>query len=159
MSASVEDEDELSNEPIKPRRHRGDTMSVAKRSAVMARIRGSGTGPELLLAAEMRKLGLEWEEHARDLPGRPDFVFRDRLVAVFVDGDFWHGYQFSTWRDKLSVAWEGKIAKNIRRDNRNRASLRRAGWTVVRVWEHQVKARPTASAKRVLRALQREPKS
>lgn len=134
-------------------------MSVAKRSAVMARIRGSGTGPELLLAAELRMLGLGWEEHARDLPGRPDFVFRDRLVAVFVDGDFWHGYQFSTWRDKLSVAWEAKIAETIRRDKRNRTTLRKAGWAVVRVWEHQVKARPKASAKRVLRALQRDAKS
>jgi len=128
-------------------------MSVEKRSAVMARIRGSGTGPELLLAAEMRKLGLEWEEHARDLPGRPDFVFRDELVAVLVDGDFWHGYLFATWRDKLSPAWEEKIAKNIRRDIRNRAALRASGWTVVRIWEHQVNARPAASAKRVLRAL------
>lgn len=134
-------------------------MSVAKRSAVMARIRGSGTGPELLLASEMRKLGLEWEEQARDLPGRPDFVFRDRLVAVFVDGDFWHGYLFSTWRDKLSEAWEDKIAKNIRRDKRNRASLRQAGWIVVRIWEHQVRARPAASAKRVLRAIHRTQKS
>lgn len=130
-------------------------MSVAKRSAVMARIRGSGTGPELLLAAEMKKLGLEWEEHARDLPGRPDFVFRKHQIAVFVDGDFWHGYLFSTWRDKLSEAWEDKIARNIRRDARNRAALRSAGWHVVRIWEHQVDARPTGSAKRVLRALHR----
>jgi len=131
-------------------------MSVAKRSAVMARIRGKGTKPELLLATEMRKLGLEWEEHVRELPGRPDFVFRDRMVAVFVDGDFWHGYLFATWRDKLSEPWEAKIAENVRRDARNRAALREAGWAVVRVWEHQVNARPAASAKRVLRALNRE---
>jgi len=130
-------------------------MSPETRSAVMARIRGRETGPELLLAGEMRLLGLEWEEHARDLPGRPDFVFREARVAVFVDGDFWHGYQFRDWRDKLSEAWERKIAGNIRRDVRNRATLRSLGWHVVRIWEHQVTARPTASAMRVKRALQR----
>ena len=120
----------------------------------MARIRGKGTGPELLLAAQLRLLGLAWEEHARDLPGRPDFVFRDARVSVFVDGDFWHGYRFAEWRDKLSEAWEAKIAGNIRRDVRNRAALRNLGWRVVRIWEHQVTARPTASARRVQRALE-----
>lgn len=121
----------------------------------MARIRGRDTGPELALAAELAKLGLAWEGHARDLPGRPDFVFRDHRLAVFVDGDFWHGYRFATWRDKLSEAWEAKIAQNIRRDTRNRAALRQAGWVVLRLWEHQVNARPLASAKRVARALAR----
>lgn len=120
----------------------------------MSRIRGKETGPELLLAGEMKLLGLEWEEHARDLPGRPDFVFRQARLAVFVDGDFWHGYRFADWRDKLSEAWEAKIAANIRRDVRNRASLRNLGWIVLRVWEHQVTARPRATALRVKRRLE-----
>lgn len=128
-------------------------MSPQTRSAVMARIRGTGTGPELLLASELQLLGLKWEEHARDLPGRPDFVFREDQVAVFVDGDFWHGYRFRDWRDKLSEAWETKIAGNIRRDVRNRAALRRLGWNVLRIWEHQVNARPAVTARRVKRAL------
>lgn len=151
--------EQMANSPLlapKTRRHRGDIMSVEKRSAVMSRIRGKETGPELLLAAELRRLGLEWEEHARDLPGRPDFVFRDAQLAVFVDGDFWHGYRFRDWRDKLSEAWEAKIAGNIRRDVKNRAALRRLGWKVIRIWEHQVTARPAASAKRVRRALQNQ---
>lgn len=143
-------------EPIKKaRRHRGDIMSVETRSAVMSRIRGRDTGPELLLASELNAVGLEWEGHVRDLPGRPDFVFRQQKVAVFVDGDFWHGYNFAVWRDKLSEAWEEKIGKTIRRDTKNRAALRQAGWTVLRLWEHQVKARPATAAKRVLKALAR----
>lgn len=133
-------------------------MSPETRSRVMARIRGKETGPELLLAAEMRLLGLIWEEHARDLPGRPDFVFRDARIAIFVDGDFWHGYRFSEWRDKLSEAWEAKIAANVRRDIRNRAALRNLGWQVIRVWEHQVTARPTPTARRILRALEKQRK-
>lgn len=130
-------------------------MSPETRSAVMSRIRGKGTQPELLLAAELGKLGLSWEEHARDLPGRPDFVFRDVRLAVFVDGDFWHGYKFHEWRDKLSELWETKIAGNIRRDMRNRAALRKMGWKVQRIWEHRVKSSPIQAAKQVQRVLLR----
>jgi DNA mismatch endonuclease (patch repair protein) len=140
----------------KERRHRGDFMSPEARSVVMSRIRGKGTGPELLLATELRVLGLQWEEHARDLPGCPDFVFRRARLVVFVDGDFWHGYRFANWRDKLSEKWEAKIAGNISRDRRKRAALRELGWRVIRIWEHQVLARPSAAARRVHRALSAE---
>lgn len=104
----------------------------------MSRIRGKDTGPERALAAAMAVQGWEWESHARDLPGRPDFVFRDARVAVFVDGDFWHGWRFPQWRDKLSEKWEAKIEGNRRRDSKNHRALRRAGWKVIRIWEHQI---------------------
>lgn len=121
------------------RRHRGDIMSPEKRSALMSRIRGRDTGPELLVAASLKRMRWRFECHAADLPGKPDFVFRRARVAVFVDGDFWHGWRFDAWRDKLSPAWEAKIEANRRRDSRNFRRLRRMGWTVIRVWEHQVK--------------------
>jgi DNA mismatch endonuclease, patch repair protein len=114
-------------------------MSPEKRSAVMARIRGKDTGPELRVASALITRGWDFETHARDLPGRPDIVFRAPMVAVFIDGDFWHGWRFPVWRDKLSEAWEAKIEANRRRDTRNFRKLRRSGWTVVRLWEHQVK--------------------
>ena len=122
----------------KPRKHRGDIMSPEKRSAVMARIKGKDTGPERRIAAALTELGLVWESHARDLPGRPDFVFREEKVAVFVDGDFWHGWRFPKWREKLSEKWEAKIDATRRRDARNHRRLRQRGWKVVRLWEHQV---------------------
>ncbi len=134
-------------------------MSPETRSAVMSRIRGRGTQPELSIAAELTKIGLTWEEHARDLPGCPDFVFRDAQLAVFVDGDFWHGYNFHEWRDRLSEKWEVKIAGNIRRDRRNRAALRKMGWTVIRIWEHQVTSSADRAAARVRRALLRRKNS
>jgi DNA mismatch endonuclease (patch repair protein) len=108
------------------------------RSALMSRIRGRNTGPERLLAEGIRSFECLWESHARDLPGCPDFVFRKLRLAVFVDGDFWHGWRFSAWRHKLPDKWESKIAQNQLRDRRNRARLRRGGWTVVRIWEHQI---------------------
>lgn len=121
----------------------------------MSKIRGKDTGPELALAAAMAEHGWEWESHARDLSGRPDFVFRDAKVVVFVDGDFWHGWLFSQWRDKLSEKWETKIESNRRRDDRNHRVLRRAGWTVVRIWEHQIEKDIRQTIRRIATALNR----
>lgn len=137
------------------RLHRGDIMSAETRSRVMSRIRGRGTKPEKALEMALRECGLEFETHARDLPGRPDFVFRDERVAVFVDGDFWHGYRFADWRLKLSEHWEAKIAANRQRDRRNTRELRAVGWTVVRIWEHEVTDDPRRCALRVRRATRR----
>lgn len=125
-------------------------MSAEKRSAVMARIKGKNTGPEQQMAAALAARNLSWESHARDLPGRPDFVFREQRVAVFVDGDFWHGWRFPQWRSKLSEKWEAKIDGNRRRDVRNHRRLRRKGWTVVRLWEHQVAKDIDACVARIL---------
>ena len=124
------------------RRHRGDIMSPETRSAVMSRIKGRDTGPERAMADAFSSRELTWESHVRELPGRPDFVFRDDRVAVFVDGDFWHGWRFPKWRDKLSDKWEAKIDATRRRDARNHQRLRRMGWKVVRIWEHQIARSP-----------------
>lgn len=119
-------------------RHRGDFMSAETRSALMARIRGKNTTPELLLGRELARYGLRWESHAKDLPGRPDFVFRRRRVVVFVDGDFWHGWRLPAWLDKLTAKWAAKITANRLRDRRIHRLLRRSGWCVLRIWEHQI---------------------
>jgi DNA mismatch endonuclease (patch repair protein) len=136
-----------------PRLHRGDIMSPEKRSALMSRIRGKNTGPERAVGAIVGALGLEAEFHVKDLPGRPDLVLRALRVAIFVDGDFWHGWRFPAWRRKLSEKWELKIAANRRRDALNHARLRRAGWLVIRIWEHQVDDDPdgvTAKLRKLL---------
>src|SRR5262245_7633341 len=101
------------------RLHRGDIMSVDKRSALMSRIRGRRTKPELVIARLLRQADVAYEEHARDLPGRPNFVLRHSKLAIFVEGDFWHGWRFPAWRLKLSEKWEQKIAVNRARDVRN----------------------------------------
>lgn len=139
------------------RLHRGDIMTVDKRSAVMAQIRGSNTGPEQELAKLLRRTRRMFQRHVRALPGCPDFVFRRARVAVFVDGDFWHGWRFEKWRLKLSEKWEAKIAGNRLRDARNRAKLRRAGWKVVRIWEHQLERDAQACLQRVVDALRERP--
>jgi len=119
----------------------------------MSRISGKNTGPEKALVAELAALGLSFETHPSDLAGRPDILFRAERVAVFVDGDFWHGWRFPLWRHKLSRRWQEKIAANRARDNTNFRRLRRAGWTVLRIWEHQVEQALPASVKRILAAI------
>lgn len=132
------------------RQHRGDFMSPETRSAVMSRIRGRDTGPERTVQAMLEALGLEFESHVRSLPGRPDFVLRQHSLCIFVDGDFWHGWRFESWRMKLSEKWEAKIAANRRRDDHNRRLLRQAGWQVLRIWEHQVRERPRGCRRSIL---------
>jgi DNA mismatch endonuclease, patch repair protein len=147
------------NRPYSPgnlavRLHRGDIMSPEKRSALMSRIRGKGTKPEKVIAELLAQVNLSWEEHAKDLRGRPDFVLRSARVVIFVDGDFWHGWRFPAWRLKLSEKWERKIEANRLRDARNFKALRRAGWKVIRLWEHQIKKDPADCLARIL-AVQR----
>lgn len=125
----------------------------------MSRIRGKNTAPERALEGLLRAAGHEFETHARDLPGRPDVVFRRAYLAVFVDGDFWHGWRFPLWRHKLSPRWRTKIAENIARDRRNFARLRRGRWRVVRVWEHQIVQHPERVISRIEDALLGAPRS
>jgi DNA mismatch endonuclease (patch repair protein) len=89
------------------------------------------------------------------LPGRPDLVFQTEKLAVFVDGDFWHGYRFPAWRSRLSPYWKAKIERNRARDRRNFATLRRRGWHVLRIWEHAISNDLAACANRIEAALRR----
>lgn len=117
---------------------------------LMGRIRGKDTGPERIVAAVLRSHRFNFEQHACDLPGRPDFVFRSRRLVILVDGDFWHGWRFPAWEHKLAPFWRAKITANRARDARNIRKLRRAGWTVVRVWEHQLKQSAPAVCDRLI---------
>jgi DNA mismatch endonuclease (patch repair protein) len=86
------------------------------------------------------------------LPGKPDFVFPRARLIVFIDGDFWHGWRFPQWRDKLQPYWREKIERNRRRDRRNMQALRRCGWKVLRVWEHQLQRDPEKVLQRIAAA-------
>ena len=81
-------------------------------------------------------------------------VFPTERVAIFVDGDFWHGYRFPRWRNALPAFWQKKIQANRLRDRRTFQQLRRRGWTVLRIWQHEIDADLSACASRVTRAVQ-----
>ena len=118
----------------------------ALRSAQMARVRGKDTKPELLVRRALYAAGLRYRLQARELPGRPDIVFRSRRIAIFVNGCFWHRHDDPDCRlarlpKSRQEFWDSKLTANADRDRRNVASLVEAGWTVETVWECQLKGK------------------
>lgn len=110
----------------------------------MARIRGRGTGPERRL---IEILGVEtiegYAEHLPTRAGRPDLVFAEAKVAIFVDGCFWHGCPQHYVRPGTREAfWSGKLYENVTRDRRQTLQLEGMGWRVVRLWEHDIREAP-----------------
>lgn len=130
-----------------------DVMSVAQRSALMSRIRSSGTWPERRLIELLRAEGLTFCVHGKHLAGSPDIYFPRQRVAVFVDGDFWHGWRFPAWRHRLAPYWSAKIARNRARDSCSHRRLGRAGWKVIRIWEHQLERDADGCVLRVLTSM------
>lgn len=109
------------------------------RSAVMARVRGRDTGPELAVRRALRAEGLTgYRLHRADLPGRPDVAFIGRRAAIFVHGCFWHGHDCprGARAPKTNAAyWRAKIARNRARDAAALAALEAQGWRALVVWE------------------------
>jgi DNA mismatch endonuclease (patch repair protein) len=114
-------------------------------------------GPlEMIIRSELHRRGYRFRKHVRQLPGTPDLVFAKEKVATFIDGDFWHGYRFPSWEHKLSRFWRDKIRTNRERDLRNFRKLRRMGWHVVRIWQHEIKADTSSCIARIISAVNRE---
>jgi DNA mismatch endonuclease (patch repair protein) len=125
-------------------------------SALMSRIRAKNTGPELTLRALLRQAGHRgYRLHHKSVPGKPDIAYISKRVAVFVHGCFWHGCPHCRPpRPKSNRSfWHAKLDANALRDQRKAKELRHAGWTVVTIWECQLRKRPQAQLARVLRHL------
>ena len=124
----------------------------------MAAVRSKDTEPEMLLRRELHARGLRYRLHGK-LPGRPDLVFGPARVAVFVDGDFWHGHGwrergFTSWESQFRnhrdpAKWQAKIGRNIQRDLEVTAELEARGWVVLRVLESVVRRDVSAVAEKV----------
>lgn len=133
-----------------------DIFTKAKRSALMAAIRGKGNkATELRLIALFRTHGITGWRRGVALFGKPDFVFRELRVAVFVDGCFWHACPLHGTKPLGNrVFWKKKFARNAERDREVTRTLRKAGWKVLRVWEHALARRhETRLLARLRRAL------
>ncbi|HEX8733203.1 MAG TPA: DNA mismatch endonuclease Vsr, partial [Ktedonobacterales bacterium] len=142
---------EPTGEPAATKRH-APPRGAEEISAIMRRVHGRDTTPELRLRRALWARGLRYGVADAALPGKPDIVFAGARLAVFVDGDYWHGNQ---WRRRGKVAleeqfagsaeaarayWLRKIRRNMARDCAASAALLRDGWTVVRLWESQITA-------------------
>src|SRR5579871_1405949 len=86
-----------------------DNLTPEQRKKTMRAVKGRDTTLEMIVGSALQKRGLRFRRCITSLPGKPDFVFIASRVAVFVDGDFWHGWQFPKWKDKLQPYWVAKI--------------------------------------------------
>ena len=117
-----------------------DTVPSDVRSRIMASVSSQDTEPEIALRKAMFAAGMRgWRCNRKDLPGKPDVAFGRHKVAVFVDGAFWHGHPSKYWKGRSGPYWDEKIARNKERDKRVNAELRELGWTVIRVWDFEIK--------------------
>ena len=122
-----------------------DILTPQARSALMSRIRGVDTKPEIFVRRALHALGYRFRKHVRSLPGRPDVVFSRRRVAVFVHGCFWHRHgcgKTYTPRSRERF-WEAKFAGNVERDKRDQQRLVSDGWRVFIAWECEIEADET----------------
>ena len=117
-----------------------DKFSKAKRSAIMSRIRSKNTSLEVEFRKLLWKNGLGRYRIHYNLPGKPDIVYVSKKIVIFLDGDFWHGYN---WKKLGKVPprkyWQKKIQKNIDRAKKYNKMLKKDGWKVIRFWEHEAK--------------------
>lgn len=119
-----------------------DTLSQTQRSYNMSRIRGKDTKPEILVRKGLHARGFRFRLQDRRLPGRPDVVLPKYGVAVMVNGCFWHGHKgcrYATRPKTNEEFWEAKIARNRHRDEVTEAHLEALGWTVITIWECELR--------------------
>ena len=119
-----------------------DTVSVARRSEIMSRVRNKDTRPELFVRRLIHNAGFRYRLHVSKLPGSPDLVFSGRKKVIFVHGCFWHshaGCQNARVPKSRAEFWMSKLESNKERDERNMHALMDEGWKVLVIWECELR--------------------
>lgn len=119
-----------------------DVYSPEKRSAVMRRVKGKDTAPELKVRRALTALGARYRLNRKDLPGSPDIVMAGRRLAIFVHGCFWHGHDCARGARVPKANreyWTAKVERNVARDQRAAQALADQGWRVETIWECELK--------------------
>lgn len=115
--------------------------TTKERSALMSKIRSKNTKPELLLRRKLWGKRIRFSRKESKLVEKPDIVLNKYKIAIFIDGEFWHGYKWDKKKKKIKSNrryWIPKIERNILRDKNNNKALRKNGWKVIRFWECQI---------------------
>ena len=134
-----------------------DRLTPEQRKKCMQSNKSKGTKPELVLAKAMWALGLRYRKNSGSIFGKPDFSFKKYKVAVFVDGEFWHGKDWEQRKAKIKgnrEFWIAKIERNIRRDMEVTGRLKAEGWTVLRFWSNDVVKNAGCHAEKVKEIIQ-----
>ncbi len=130
--------------------HAGFT-TTKQRSKIMSKIKGKNSVPEMLLRRALWAQNIRFRIHRKDLPGRPDIVIEKYKLAIFVDGDFWHGYEWHKRKPKINQSfWIPKIERNMQRDRYANEALSEMGYTVMRFWDHEILKKLKACANQIL---------
>ena len=117
-----------------------DNLTKAQRRKNMQNMRSSKTNPEKQFAKELRKRKIYFAQNVSSIIGKPDFVFRKKKVIVFIDSCFWHKCPRHYIQPKSNLNyWRPKIARNVKRDKQVNRILKKEGWKVLRIWEHELK--------------------
>ncbi len=124
----------------------------------MKKIRSRGTKPEVKLQKSLWALGYRYRKHLVTLPGKPEIAFTRKKLAVFVDGTFWHGFEWESRKQKIQKNrdyWIPKIERNMARDREQNRQLQEMGWQVMRFWEHEVETDLDRCLEKISRALEK----
>lgn len=116
--------------------------TTKKRSKIMSKIRGKNSKPELRLRKALWAKGIRYRINSKILPGRPDISIEKYKLAIFIDGDYWHGYNWEERKPKIKTNrefWIPKIERNMQRDREVNQQLEDMGFTVFRFWDHEIK--------------------
>jgi DNA mismatch endonuclease (patch repair protein) len=131
-----------------------DNLTKEQRSRTMSRIRRRDTKPELVLRKALWARGMRgYRLDTAKLPGRPDLTWTSGRLAVFIDGAFWHGHPSAFKSGKSGAYWDAKIPGNVARDRQADAALRDMGWTVIRLWDFEVRKDLEGCISRIEQAL------
>jgi len=139
------------------RKRRRDSLSTERRSKLMSKIRSRNTKFEREFIAALKKATKKkFKTNISSIKGKPDIVFLNEKLCVFLDSDFWHGWQYPRWKHLLkNKFWRDKIENNRKRDKKTTIFLRRNGWKVLRIWEHEIKNNSDFEIKKLLKKLTR----
>ena len=127
-----------------------DVFTPEQRSAVMRRVKGKDTAPEMIVRRLLTRMGVGYRLHRADLPGRPDIAMAGRRLAIFVHGCFWHGHDCARGARVPKANrpyWEAKIARNRARDLEHRAALEAKDWRALTLWECELKDEAAVEAR------------
>ena len=130
----------------------GKKKGKKQRTYVMSQIKSKGTKLENEFSDILRQYtDKPFLRNVNKIKGSPDIVFEDDRICIFIDSDFWHGWQFPRWKQRMkNEYWAEKITRNRKRDRNTTRFLRRKGWTVIRIWEHNLKKDKNKEIKRIL---------
>ena len=138
-------------------------------SKAMRSVKSVNTSPEIIFREIIWSKGFRYRKNCKDIVGKPDIANKKYKIAIFIDGDYWHGNQYklrgySSLEEQLSSVnnkeyWIKKINNNIKRDAENTEKLRANGWIVIRFWESQIKKEPYNCIEKALSIIKKRKES